>query len=353
MSNNKNEPIIKNLEIINKNYDNFLKDLSKNYSNIELSNDQKKEIKNLLPKYHYNHIKYELHNVELALSNGWRRVMIDEIEYPRLSTRMDDIKTDDDYNSRLTDYIQNRIYMIPISYSKFNEAYKNIKLEINVENNEEEEMIIKSSSIEFVDNQKCPIVWVPDIPIITLRSKKFLKVPISIEWGKNLNHHTFSCFARTSAFPLGSDTEEKLDSSLTTHPTKHVNSTWVLNFTEPKFAVKLGWETLLNILKKALVNLEDFKKINKIPYNTLSLKVMLADAGKIRYEFFNETRTLTEIICRYSYLIDKKIKLIYAGDDHPEDKSSLIYINHDDHVNLLISGTKNAIKIIEKIIKLL
>jgi hypothetical protein len=351
------EPTIENLKITNKNYDNLVKDLEKGYSDMEFNNDFKKTVKSLIPKYYYNTIEYELHNVELALSNGWRRIMIDEIEYPRLSTRMDDIKTDDEFNCRLTDYIQSRIYLIPMNYVPYNESIKKAKFEINITNDDSEEMIVRSSDIKYLGNDdskdnKCPIEWSPDVDIITLRSTKSIRIPINIEWGKNLNHHTYCCFARVSAFPLGSDTDKELPSSMTMHPTVHVNRAWILSFTNATEAVLLGWKTLLNILKKAHMALNDFKNNSKMPYSTQQLKVQIADAGKIRYEFFNETRTLTEIICRYSYLVYPDIKLICAGDDHPEDKSSLIYINHADHNNLLISGTQNAIKIVEKIIKL-
>lgn len=340
---------IKNYQVEDNKFDDIIEKIKGAYPTLTLSSEQKKRILSKIPKYYYRTIKYEVHGAHLCISNGWRRTMIDEIEYPRLSIRMDDIKTDDPYNARLTDYIQTRIYLIPTSYVEQTDEYKKVKLEINIKNDTQKNIIVKSSDIQVIDGD-CPIEWSPNIDLITLRPGFYLKIPISIEWGKNNIHHTFSCFARTTAYPLMVHEYKNADlpSSLTVHPMDHVHAVEVLSFTKPKDAILLGWNTLLATITRAINALE---LVDDVPYQSDELKVTLAEGNRIRYEFFNETITLTEIIAWYAYQLDTSIKLIFAGDDHPEDKSSLIYINHPDHIQLLLNGAKEASKIIRSIIQ--
>lgn len=338
-------PKITNIKKSTNNYSNVVKLISDAYD-VTFTNDELKEIEKCTPK-DTNNITFNLIDGNTDLANAWRRIIIDEIEYPKLSCEMTDISSNDPKCTGLTDYIQNRIWLIPTNYVEKSDTKSKYLLDIT--NLTQENIIIKSDSIKYISGIK--LEWNKLIDIIELMPGKFIKINISIEWGCNKEHASFNNFNSIKFRPLGYDmSEEKLPKSYLEHPTDYMLGL-SCELIDPTAAVVLGWKTLLKKIENVLTELELFSKSPQLPYSTDKLKVSQMIDTSIKYEFLNETKTVANILSYYAYKLDETIAKICPYDEHPSDPSSLISIIHKDHIKLLSNAAKNIIKDCENIIK--
>lgn len=337
-----NKSRIRDVRIVRHDFKDLAKKVESAYE-LKFTDAELKEIAALIPR-HSNSIRYKV-NACTALCNGWRRVMLDELPYPRLTVKMDDIRTDDPFAQRQTDYLQNRIQLIPTSYIPPGEDLKG-SLEIDVKNDSKETITVTSKDIKAKGNLK--IEWSQEIELFELNPGRWVKIPLSIEWGINLTHGSFSIIGPLHYEALD-QTPDKYK-SYQAHPQLYDLGLTVESLLDPVLAVKLGWQTLLKKVTNAKALIAEFAKTGKIPYQSPLLKVLNIKGNRTRYEFINETLTLGNILSYFAYLRDTTIKFIQAGDDHPEDNSILVKINHPEHAKLLMLGCDDAILQIQQIL---
>lgn len=361
---------VKNVQIEDLEFGDVAAKLEKAYPFLKLDQAERKRIKELTPT-HTRRVKFDV-VASTAIANGWRRVILDEIVWPRFTCSMqDDIRSDDAFNARLTDYIQNRVQLIPTSYlapDKDAEDDKDDKEEkkddkkekkdnkkpvykIDVKNATQQGMIVRSSDIEHVSGPK--LTWDHNVDICNLMPGRFVRVQIGVDWGVNRNYATYSNFHGVLYRPLtvakAALNYEKLPPSYSVHPDSYMLGLTCEEFVDPKMVARLGWQTLVDKLSVAATRIAEFN--GKLPYITDHLLVTQIRGGVIRYEFKGETLTLTNIISWYAYEADRSVTYLQAGDDHPEDPSSLIRIVHADHARLLAQAATRAAKDCETLMK--
>ena len=346
-------PIIQNIKIKVNEYGDVSKKLVEKYNFLDMTDERKAIIKRLTPAPTRT-LTFDLIGKNTDLANAFRRTMLDEIEWPRLTCTMDDVKSNDSFVQRMTDYVQNRLWLVPTSWVARTSG--NWQFRLDVTNQTTAPIIVKSREITAV---KAPpgFEWDGHIDLIELLPGRTVKIAISIEWGINLSHASFSNFSGLTYLPLEyldnkGDLEKDLPRSATVNPKNYRLGFTCENFIDPSVAARLGWQTIHDHLTRADKSIQEFEKQNStIPYLSGMLNVTLVEGNVVRYEFFNETYTLGNLIYRYSYNEDPSIEYMLAGDDHPEDKSILIKIRHKEHSKLMRAGIAVALKDVAECIK--
>lgn len=338
-------------------YKNVIAKLAKSYPFVKWTSKDEDNIKNLAP-LPFKRFTFEIKNASTELCNAWRRVALDELPFPRITCDLSDIKTDDNYAERLTNYIQNRLWLLSTSYIPPPEdgKKKEIKFTLKYTNSTTENQIIKSSEIK-PDNKNAheDFKFSQNIDIIQILPGRKIEIYPYVEWGINRTHSTFSKINVTympTEYENKLNDEDGLPSSLEVLPTNYRLGIECDGYIDPEHYSILVWKNLLDRMKKIQSLLNDFEEAKKVmPYISDKLKITRESGEKTRYEFMGETRTITNILAWYAFETDPGIPLIYACDDHPEDLSSLIRISHKDEVGVLKSSAKLAVRDIENIIK--
>lgn len=326
-------------------YDSIDRDIARDYK-IKFTDTERKMIKKLLPKSNKLVFRYDLTNSCTALANGFRRTILDDILYPRLTTKIEEVVTDDEFCQRMTDYIQNRIQLIPVSYITPDPSIK-MRLELKIHNDTPEQMTVMSSDIKKVDAK---IAFDHDIEIIELQAGKSLTIPIYLEFGTNRIHASFCPAAQVYYQPL--EFKEPFPSSTSVYPKDYrLGFTIQDDLINPVKLCIIAWETILEKLISASTSIIEYTKSGNTLYSSKSLDVYSVKGNRTVYRFYNETYTLANIIAWYTYQEDTSIKFIHAGDDHPEDPWILLKINHPESAKLMLNGIKTAIQDVEQIIK--
>lgn len=347
--------MISNIKVTESNYDKLVSDVTHAYKFLQLSKTDRETIERLKPT-HPRRITFDVKNSNTAICNAFRRVMLDEIKWPRLTCAMEDIKTDDAFCQRLTDYIQNRIWLAPTGFMDAGE--KAPQLQLDVKNLTAETIIVTTADIKLVSGKK--IEFSQKVELTELLPGRYLRVPITVEWGINRSHATYSNFNALRYVPLQyqkelfdvDSKEDKLPSSCSVTPTDYGLGFSCEQFIDPTKACVQGWQTIWNIIDGAQKQIEMFVASKSgLPYISDALNVSQLKGDRIKYEFFGESYTLGEILGWYGYMEDPSIDFIMPGDDHPEDQSILIKISHKDHSALLIAAAKTAKKDVERFIK--
>lgn len=301
------------------------------YKFLKLSDEEHKYAKSLLPEPMYR-CRFKI-NACTAIANAFRRVVNDELKWTRITCKITNIDTDDPFAQRLTDNIQNRIQLIPCNMGEG-------ELELNFHNHTPAPVMVKSSEIKHkIANFEFP----KNIDITEILPNRYINIKMETETGVGGQHAGFR--AVSSVYYEAEDVGKY--ESYAGHPDKYYLGFDCENFVDPKMIVKLTFDAIIDKLEIAQSAIEDFQTI---PYKSEKLAVSQIAGGIIRYEFFGETRTLTNILSYFAYLQDPDIAFVMAGDDYPNDPSSLVKIIHKDHKGVLISACKNAIKTIKKII---
>ena len=350
-------PLIKNLSNESLDFGDIAAKLQKAYPFLKLDAADIRKIKELTPT-HTSRVSFDLLDANTALANGWRRVILDEIRWPRLTCSMEAIRSDDAFNCRLTDYIQNRIQLIPTG--ALEETKEEAKYQLEVKNTTQQTVVVKSGEIKWASGPK--IEFDRNIDLCNLMPGRMIKIQVGIEWGINRTHASFSNFHGVLYRPItiagkALDMSGDLPPSYQVHPDGYRLGLTCEEMIDPVAVARMGWRTMIEKLEAAATLITDFETRQKergalaMPYLTDALMVTQIRGGVIRYEFHGETLTLTNLITWYAYLADPSISFLQPGDDHPEDPSSLIRIVHKDHAKLLATAARSAAKDCEAILK--
>lgn len=330
------QPEVKNIKITTLGYDNIVATLQDKYKMLKWTAKDTSAVEKMMPPV-LKQIRFELRNANTAIANAWRRVMLDELVFPRLKVHTQDIKSDDAFCQRLTDYIQSRVHLIATSYMPPTDVKDEFKLSVTNTSSE----LVTVTSADIKGDHK-GFDWDRRIELIELHPGKTISMKIGIEWGNNITGH-FYAVGPIHYFPL--DFKEPLPKSNTLHPKDYeLGCTVQSDLRDPVEMCLLGWNTLLAKLERCMNTLAEFKKSGgNIPYSSAALKVTRSKGALVVYEFLGETYSTVNILTWYAYVRDSAIKYIQAGDAHQEDPSKLIRINHPDHLNLLIAGCEMSI----------
>lgn len=377
-------------------------------------------IKKLTLPSESNKILFDLY-ASTSIAHGWRRVMVDEVQHPRFYMGINKIITDSKMLQKQTDHIQNRVWLIPTSYLKMPDELKNTKLKksadpdhqyhIDITNNTTSDIYVMSSDIkkgslkdqkekkenkENKENkeEELPSIsagtgfkWKSHIEICRLMPTMVFKADLTIQWGQNKKHASFSNFGNIRYKPLEyfkinkiqnnkviydkktykmpTDKEEKAlakrglpmrPHSYSIHPTKYeLGCLHLPSLYEPKKAVWFGWNKLYSLLSDASEKVKTYSRHQKETksktgfYQDDELKVSKDKGRVMRYEFYNHTYTTSQIIRQYVFIQNPSIQYIAPGDDHPNDNSTLVRINHVNHDKIILKALETAMADVKKI----
>lgn len=323
--------MISKIKITENNFDNFDKNLMKAYPFLNLT-DHLKKIKSLVPGGTKS-ISFELRKSSTAMANAIRTMILDEITWPRLTCAIEDIETDDAFAKRMTDYIQSRIWLIPTSYADKSEY----KFKIDFTNKETYPVIVKSSEIKQISGGK--LQFSDKIDVIELKPGKSIKIDISVEWGKNAKHASFSKFHYIKYAALDIDIDKT--PSYSVYPTDYLLGFSCEEYIDPMKVLKLLFSEMLARYENAL---EEVQKFENTPYKSEKLNVRTIEGDIQRYEFYNESYAFGNMISWYIFCEDPSIDFVNSGDEHPEDKSILVNIKHPAHKKIMIKALEKIIK---------
>lgn len=361
-------PSIKNLKSTITEYDakQIVSKLTNDYKPwLKFDADEAKTINKMLPNNFWT-VEFDLIGGSTALANAFRSVILDEVVWPRITCHMEDIQSDDPECYKLSDYIQNRIWLIPTNNPSITavkggggdddmlmgvEPIDDTQLEINVTNTTNEPILVTSNHIKSIKNPH-KLVWLPNISICELKPGRYIKIALSVETGINRMHASFCPYYQAKYKPLGYN--EPFPPSYSETPEDyHLGfSCPTMCHDKPKVAVRECWEIIKSRLLDVGKTLEQFKKdFVSLPYITDQLIVTKLPNSQIRYEFIHETYFLGNLLAWYGYLQDESIPFIAATDDHPEDPSILIKIDHPDHTAILLGAIKAAVSDVDAILK--
>jgi DNA-directed RNA polymerase subunit L len=319
-------------------YDNLIACLKKDYPFCKLTDERLKTIKELTPEPQQR-FEIEIKNANTDIVNGLRRGFF-EMKTPAISVALDEIYSDDPYVSRLGDYIQARLKLVPVTVTGDatgdETVSKDIELTLDIKNQENDSIVVTSG--DFVCSSK-ELKWDKHIRIVELNPGKFLKCKMFLEWGTN--HLGFKKVGPIFYEPL--EYKEPYPKSYSVHPHDYKIGFDTPSLFNPVELYNYNIKSLIKRLEHAKKNVTDFISCGILPYTSSELNVsQLGEA--IKYSFAEETYTLGNLIMRYVYLEDSTIKFINTGDDHPEDTTVQVRINHPQHSKIIITALDKCIR---------
>ncbi|MDF1868183.1 MAG: hypothetical protein P1U70_25405 [Saprospiraceae bacterium] len=316
-------------------------------------------ISSLIPVDHAG-IVHRYDNIPTSIANGWRRTMLDNIRYPRLNaTDMTNIITDDPVNQRLTDDIQNQLKTTPNSYLEFMED-PGFEAEISIENTSDNSIVVTTDDIKVTKCGSIPrsFKWEKTTRLCMLKAGCSIMIPIKIDWGYSREHVSFGQFGPIRYKPYKIDTSvgnASLPPSYSVVPMNYeLGLLQCHNYITPLAAVKLGWETLKNIIESAQESLLDVGD-SKFPYISGSLRIVKSPPNEIHFYFADHCETLGEILAWYAFQ-NKSVSFIVAGKTAPYAEEVRIKMVLDDvdatiedYVDALMLAGDDAIAVITEI----
>ena len=344
--------MIKNFKVTNKEFKtlDIVKALEKEYKGLEFSTDDKKFIESHLPHSKWT-VRFDLVKANTELANAFRSFVLDEIPWTRITCYMADIVTDDPRIQRMTNRVQNNIWMIPTTWVD-DKDMDDIKLEISVSSGTENRHMITSNDIKMIkgpDNFK----WVKNINLAEIEPGRTFKATLALEKDISRKNATYCPFFQPFFKCIEFDDLSKIP-SYSVMPEEYSLGFSCLDLvcSDTKWAVRHVWECIFQRLTICKTLIEEFEpKSGKLPYISDFLKVSIQSDQKTRYEFVGETYAIGNIISKYGYLEDTSIDYICCGDDHPEDNNTIVKLIHPDHASLLITGIGKAIKAVNDLAK--
>lgn len=327
-------------------YENLFRDIASAYPEVKLTPEEVKQLTTLVPQPETSFV-YTLHGIDACLANGWRRVLVDEHVYPRLTCEHSDIVSTDAKCQRLQDYIQNRIWLIPTSYAE--PAVGAGAFQIEVANTTSATIDVTSADIKWTGEGKCPIRWDTGVALAELSPGSRIRARIHLEWGINRTHGSFSKYGPFYYRQL--EYKGDLPHSYSVHPIIWELGLRCGSLNNPHEVTLRCWRVLREKLVRALAYIGEAK--TGPPYSSPDLSVLLDPGERVRYQFNNETETLTKILAWYAYNADTSHPFVIAEDKHPDDTFRSVAIIHADHHRLIMAGARAAISDIETIIGLL
>lgn len=348
-------------------------DLQKAYRFSKWSKADTEKLEKLLPKRGCT-VEFELHNTWTGVANAYRRTMVDEIMHPHFDTGYNLIDTDDDYCNALRLYIRDRINSIPISYvpkpevgehdreeEREEERNKMYQFVLEAKNTQEGKMAVTSDMIKPVNKAAQQIKWSERIDIIYIGAARHITINIFLKWGINRQTATFSHFGPVACRPLGCEVPgqklrpgelPQMVPSWSVIPEKYFIRFRCEWFDDPHKSCMLGWETLVEKLERTKRYVDEFVDADsKLPHNTDYMTVLQRRDGLARYEFQGETRTLGHLLDWFIFMLDPSVPNVRADDDHAEDNSILVLVNHVDHSLMMQKAVDHALAHIRGIIQ--
>ena len=279
-------------------------------------------------------VSLELHDVNVAIANGIRRVMLSEIPVKALKFRFNDFKTTDPFI--LVDFILSRIRNIPINQN----IPINTILELDVINNTEDVIHIKTKDLKIIKgsysthtDKKLPFNETYTIAMLNPnKSLKITNIYIKSNYGYKYGGYSVACNARSIPIdiePYNSFTKEGVKSSVS--DPKKFRLTWCSNGNMSANDIfKLSCDEIINRLnniKTFIDSIELHKDISILRINKESdtignilIKSICDDYPNISAATYNCNNVTHELIIRIrkndnatdiiNKTIDKNVKLL-------------------------------------------
>lgn len=350
-----------------KSNDTIIPDLEKAYSFCRWKGTRAESLKALFPR-RGGTVEFNLRNTWICIANGYRRIMIDEVEHPHFDTGYNLIETDDDYCNALRLYIRDRVNAIPISYvpkpngesDDEEDDTDSCQFVLEARSTQEGRMVVTSDMIRPVNKAAQSVKWAEHVDIIYIGAGKHLTVNITMRWGVNRQLATYSHFGPVVMRSLGHELPARLAPgelpsllpSWNTIPQAFYLRFKYEWFDDPWHTCMLGWNTMIEKLERTQRYVDEFVDgDSKLPHHTDYMTVIQRRDGLVRYEFHGETQTLGCILDWYVFMIDTSIPNVRSDDDHAEDNSILLLINHVDHSTLLQKAVGHALEHVRDIVK--
>jgi hypothetical protein len=340
---------IRDTNLVVRDYKDLFSKINREYPDVKLTGSEITNLTSLVPEPETS-FRYTLIGINTELANAWRRIMLDEIVYPQFACTMSDISSTDDFVQRTTDYIANRINLIPISYIPQDTKIEHFTIHVRNSTPPDRHLRtdVTSADIKWSGTGTCPIRWDQKIAITELLPGREIRIKITIEWGVGLKSGTYSKFGPLLYRPI--EYKEPFPSSYTVHPTAFELGVTCCSLIDPKWANILGWRTLSNKLNSCITRLQELK--GGPPHITPHLDISMVEGEKIRYRFIAETLSLVNVLAWYCYKVDPTIPYVNAGDEHLEDPYRTLHIIHPEYHQLIITAARLALKDIDTIIGL-
>lgn len=345
---------VKNFKVANFSFDekDVIKMLKSNYGFLtDFTEEDKKFMASVLPADYYT-VEFDLVGANTPVANAFRSVALDELWWPRLTCSIEDIVSNDTRYKKLGDYVQNRIWMVPVAHIAESEA--EFEFELDATNSSKEEFLMITSS-HIKQKTGPPVKWLPNIEICDLEPGTTIKIAMTLEWGINRMHSTFCPVYDICYRPLGYGNDETAERppSYSVVPTDyHLGfSCATVLCPDPKWLTNYIWNTVSNSVirfQKILEQFADPALKNVIPYIQDDIKIT-RDDRLVRFEFPGETYYTAKIITWYAYCCDETVSYLTCGDDHPDDHSIIIKVIHPEPAQLLLAGIKAALADLNKI----
>jgi len=318
-------------------------------------------IKDLIPPGHSKYVvRYT--SMPTCLANGWRRTILDDIIYPRLSTSMLQIESDDPFVNVMTDDIQNQIWQTPCSYLNPNTDVSKFSAEIYVENKTQNVVVVTTSDINNIKNLPKNFSYELSTRLCKLAPGRFIRIPININFGKSEDYVSYGQFGPVKYLPFKYDIKIR-PPSYTVIPTNYdLGLLKCHSYIQASDAITLGWNTVHKMLESSVSNLQTLleEKELYVPYvsNNGELHVTYdLQSGEYHYKFHKQCQTLGEILFWYTFN-QKNVSFIVSGKESPKDTYVRIKIKLIDSVETtikscaeeLLTAAFTAIKRVEKLI---
>ena len=156
-----------------------------------IPNETDKEISKLLPTILIPyHASFDINNINVAIANGLRRVILSELQVKSMKAKLKNFSTTDHFI--LGDFILNRLQNIPINQNIPDDT----KFELDVINKTESIMNVKTKDIKILNTTHKKLPFNDTYTLIQLNPNKSLKISdiyIKKNYGYNHGGHSVAC----------------------------------------------------------------------------------------------------------------------------------------------------------------
>jgi len=292
--------------------------------------------------YSTGNIKLEISGVSIAVVNGLRRVLLDEMTGYSLRTDFNKLYVNND-PFIIQENVNDRIALIPIKLQVDQSIIDDVEFYIDITNDTSENRTIYSGDIQFRGNLKT-LLFNPTTPIVVLMpTHRFYVDNIKIHEGtgsafyKNIHNAIIK--------NLDIEPDDDIDGSGYKVSTLLADSShFLLTF---NVSILKERNEIVLYMKDAMKNI--IGKVRNI-LTELEKNTIMLDDGSENYIFsFKDTKTISELILKTSFDLTKnsikKIKYLY--DD--ESKLSTFDVIHTAPYDLIKDVLNHIIDIYEAI----
>jgi DNA-directed RNA polymerase subunit L len=318
----------------------------------ELLVEMKTSMSETLPRGTQYRVEFELTEANVALANGLRRVLIDELDIWTLTfNEFSAIKESDMYIR--CDFLKAQVQNLPIFQDLREKDIEDMEVFINVDNNLEDQVELLSGDIQVRSKSTGKALgpfWEVNVPLDTIQPmSKLIVKGIEIVKGKGKNDGgAFNSLANVSY-----DILDAKDDSLNTVPTHFfLGYSTHRNYKEALTPLKAACAYLIERFKTLLLDMPDDVASQKSDgsqfHMTNSIKIERV-GEQTHFFILDDMWTLANIISEYAYQLDPDV--IYLSSDiiHPDTDGSIVKITHPDALRVIRAAMEAAVKDIESI----